>query len=78
MHWQRIDPKGCGCTDCLTGYSIPIDNMSEEDVKRVVNPWTMLQDASGLTEKDWDEFIRAFEVLKNTTDALNCIGWGRN
>ena len=28
MH-KRIDPPNCGCTDCLTGYSVSIDRATE-------------------------------------------------
>lgn len=24
---KRVDPKDCGCTDCITGYSCPENNL---------------------------------------------------
>lgn len=32
---QRIDPSHCGCTDCLTGYSVPLSDATEKDLKRL-------------------------------------------
>lgn len=33
---HRIDPAGCGCTDCLTGYSVPLDQATDQDLLRLV------------------------------------------
>lgn len=32
---KRIDPKNCGCTDCITGYSQPIDFCSQDELKQL-------------------------------------------
>lgn len=31
-----IDPPGCGCTECLTGEYIPLDQATEEQVRKLV------------------------------------------
>lgn len=31
-----IDPPGCGCTECLTGEYIPLDQATPEQVKSML------------------------------------------
>jgi len=47
---KRIDPIGCGCTDCIVGYSIPLDIASEHQIKAMVRGH--LIDATAQTERD--------------------------
>lgn len=42
---KRIDPKGCGCTDCLVGWSRPLDQASEFDLAMAAAGF--IQNASG-------------------------------
>lgn len=44
---QRLDPPTCGCTDCLTGYSRPLDQASAVLIRRMIKG--RVQDATGLT-----------------------------
>jgi hypothetical protein len=46
---RRVDPPRCGCTDCITGYSIPLNLATWQVVKAMING--EIQDA---TSFEWD------------------------
>lgn len=33
---NRIDPGHCGCTDCLTGWSVPLERANWLEIKRML------------------------------------------
>jgi hypothetical protein len=43
---KRIDPPDCGCTDCIIGYSKPINHCSCDEL--MLLHLELLQNASGL------------------------------
>jgi hypothetical protein len=44
-HPKRVDPPSCGCTDCLTGYSVPLNLATWQTVKAMIHG--DVQDATG-------------------------------
>jgi hypothetical protein len=36
MTVRAIDPPGCGCTDCLIGWSVPLDRASSTQVADMI------------------------------------------
>lgn len=80
--FKRTDPEGCGCTDCLTGFSIPVNQLTNEQIDYACE--NDIFDASGLTEWQWDnlQFISAklafLEWLNTPCDRchiLTCDGF---
>lgn len=47
----RIDPPECGCTDCLTGYSVPLDRATVLEVDRMLAG--VYQNATGYKDEDF-------------------------
>lgn len=39
-----VDPPGCGCLDCITHYSVPADELTDEHL-------ALIQSGS----RDWDD-----------------------
>lgn len=44
---KRIDPAGCGCTDCMTGYSRPLGQASQRELVQMLTG--KIQDATSET-----------------------------
>lgn len=55
--WNRIDPPTCGCTDCIIGWSIPVDDLTADDVEWIARfGLTKFEDATAMTAYEWDHY----------------------
>ena len=61
MKLQRIDPPDCGCTDCLVGYSAPLDAPIDPVVAEALIDGRLIN-ASGR------EIVRRVEVTYETKE----------
>lgn len=59
---KRVDPVGCGCTDCLTGYSVPLDQASNRILHKMV--CGKVQNATGFSTEDFDiQIVPPWEAI---------------
>lgn len=74
MAIQRVDPKGCGCTDCLTGYSKPLDQVGHGSLRRLLDG--TVYNATGI---DLDDIKRRAQasVMSFIADELIAHGASR-
>lgn len=43
----QVDPQGCGCTECLTGEYVPLEDATPKQIRNLI--FGTLADASGET-----------------------------
>jgi len=51
----QIDPIGCGCTECLIGEHVPLDQATEEQINKMIAG--EIEDATSISELAFDKFI---------------------
>lgn len=67
-----VDPAGCGCTDCLMGYSTPADQLDARQVNTALGLGFKLIDRRNAQEKEGVlEFFPASMPI--TTDWVRLI-----
>ena len=49
---QRVDPPTCGCTDCLTGYSVPLNLATWQTIRAMIHG-----DVQDATSTDLDVMV---------------------
>lgn len=54
---KRADPTGCGCTDCLTGFSGPFSSLNEAELQGLRDG--VIQDSTSGEFEDYIEELRA-------------------
>lgn len=54
---RRIDPFDCACTDCIVGYSIPLQEASQAHLRNMI-----LGLQSNATGYDISEFVIKIEL----------------
>lgn len=57
MRTKRVDPLTCGCTDCITGYSVPLARATTAQIDALIDG--RLADGIGrvMSELDFDIFL---------------------
>lgn len=56
-----VDPVGCACTDCITGYSVPLDELN---VKQVIKLYCGRLDNRTSVEKPVDIAVSIVNVKR--------------
>jgi hypothetical protein len=53
---KAVDPAGCGCTDCLTGFSVPLDSATREALDNILYG-NRVANRTGLSFQQIKDFI---------------------
>lgn len=57
MQVKRVDPLTCGCTDCQTGYSVPLSQATNAQVDALIDGRLLDGVGRTITEYDFDIFL---------------------
>lgn len=67
----QIDPPGCGCTECLTGEYVPLDQASKEQVAAM-----LAGKLSNATSEVFDMTIKVVDItdhLKENSPVVTTV-----